>query len=460
MKRSKRICILLSVLIVASIAAFAAVKLDERQEKIKNSDEIILELESDSIRSLSWEYEDTSLAFHRDENWLYDDDEAFPVNEEKIEELLELFQAFGASFIIEEVEDYGQYGLDDPICTIHMTTEDQSYEILLGDYSKMDSKRYVSIGDGNVYLVSTDPTDYFDITLREMIDNDEVPSFNQVTTIRFSGAEEYTITYEEDSSNTYCADDVYFTTREGSSLPLDTSRVKSYLRDIRYLGLSNYVTYNVSEEELQSFGLDTPDLTITVEYSYENEDGEETPETFILYVSRSPEEEESEEDEDDITAYVRVGDSQIVYQISSDDYEDLMAASYNDLRHQEVFTADFDDVTQINITLEENEYIITAEGEDDDRIWLYQEEELEIDDLQDALEDLEADSFTDERPEGKEEISLTIHLNNENFPEVQIKLYRYDGTNCIAVVDGDPVSLVSRSDVVDLIEAVNAIVLN
>ena len=39
-------------------------------------------------------------------------------------------------------------------------------------------------------------------------------------------------------------------------------------------------------------------------------------------------------------------------------------------------------------------------------------------------------------------------------------MYRYDGTNCIAVVDGEPVSLVSRSLVVDLVEAVNSIVLN
>ena len=37
--------------------------------------------------------------------------------------------------------------------------------------------------------------------------------------------------------------------------------------------------------------------------------------------------------------------------------------------------------------------------------------------------------------------------------------YRYDGNKCLAVVDGEPVSLVDRSHVVDLIEAVNAIVL-
>ena len=58
-------------------------------------------------------------------------DAAFPVDEEKIQERLELFRAFGVSFIIEDVEDYGQYGLDKPICTICLSTADETWEILL-----------------------------------------------------------------------------------------------------------------------------------------------------------------------------------------------------------------------------------------------------------------------------------------------------------------------------------------
>ena len=76
------------------------------------------------------------------------------------------------------------------------------------------------------------------------------------------------------------------------------------------------------------------------------------------------------------------------------------------------------------------------------------------------MEALEAESFTSEEPTRKEEISLTLTLGLEGDPTVTIELYRYDGDSCFAVVDGDPVSLVPRSEVVDLIEAVNAIVLN
>ncbi|MDO5151866.1 MAG: DUF4340 domain-containing protein [Eubacteriales bacterium] len=488
MKRYKRLGILVGVLVIACIATFALTRYEEKKEQISNSDEVILEIPTDSVQSLSWEYESESLAFHKEETWLYDEDEAFPVDEEKVNELLEQFEAFGVSFVIEEVEDYSQYGLAEPVCTIHLSTEDTSYEIKLGDFSKMDSKRYVDIGDENVYLVSNDPLDQFDVALSDLIDHDEMPIFDQVTQIRFTGTESYSISYEEESNGSYSADDVYFT-QEGN--PLDTSRVESYLKALSSLDATDYVTYNATEEELQAYGLNAPELTVTVDYTYENEDGESVPDTFALNISRDPEElAAAEEGEDgDISAYVRVGESQIVYRVSSDDRQALMAVSYDDLRHQEVFWADFDDVYQLDITLEGTQHTLTAVTQDGERAWYYgvkaeevsngeseeaeatdetltedteeeQQEALDITGLQSALEALSADSFTSETPTEKEEISLTVYLDNENFPKVQIGLYRYDGTYCLAVVDGESVSLVARSSVMELVEAVQVIVLN
>lgn len=465
MKRSKKLSVLLCILAAACIATFALMQTEERKEQIKNSGELILELPGESVEALSWTYNGETLAFHREETWLYDKDEAFPVSEEKISELLEQFQAFGAAFIIENVEDFGQYGLDDPVCTITLTAAEQTWEIKLGDYSQMDAQRYVSIGDGNVYLAKHDPLDEFDAVLSDMIDHDQIPSFDRVSGIRFSGAESYDITYEEDSAATYSDGDVYFTRRDGKNLPLDPAKVERYLQGISSLNPVDYVSYNVTDEELRSYGLDAPELTVAVDYTAEGEDGGEVLNTFVLHISPDPEaakaagEAEDGEQEADIPAYVRIGESQIVYQISSSNYRKLAAASYDDLRHAEVIWADFSDVTQIDISLEGDSYTLTAERDGDERTWFYREEEFEITGLQSSLEELSASEFTDEQPTQKEEIRLTVHLDNENFPEVQIGLYRYDGTNCLAVIDGESVSLVERADVVDLIESVHAIVL-
>lgn len=90
----------------------------------------------------------------------------------------------------------------------------------------------------------------------------------------------------------------------------------------------------------------------------------------------------------------------------------------------------------------------------------HQDDEIETDDFRYALNALSASGFTEEEPADKEEISLTLQIDSENQPEAEIEIYRYDGNDCLAVVDGEPVALINRSYVVDLIEAVNAIVLN
>lgn len=472
MKRNKKLAVLVVLLVFISLAAFGVNKYEEQKEIIKNSDEIILEIAGDKVKTLSWECDTGSFGFYRDGEgkWLYDEDEAFPVDEERIMELLDLFEEFGVSFIIEEVEDFGQYGLDTPVCTIRMETGEGNYEIQLGNFSAMDSERYVSIGDGKVYLVKKDPLEQFNIEISNLIKHDEIPVSESVTEIRFSGGEPGRIVYEENSANTYLEEDVYFMEQGETVLPLDTFRVKAYLDTVRNLDLKDYVNYNASENDISSYGLDTPELALVIEYIVdEEESGTETTKSFVLNISRDPEERKKEEnnreeaDEDaeekEVTAYARVGESQIIYQLSTEEYESLMDMTYDSLRHQEVFWADFKDVYQLDILLEEKTYTITSDGKDGERNYYYLEEELDIAEIKSGIRGLTAEAFTEEVPDGKEEISLTIYLEKENFQKVIIQLYRYDGEKCIAVVDGKPVAFVARSSVVDLMEVVNGVVL-
>lgn len=474
MKRGKKIGILAGVFCCISLAAFGVSRYEEQKEIIKNSDEIILEVAGEEVNTFFWECGTGSFAFHKDENgtWLYDTDENFPVDEEKIGELLEQFREFGVSFVIEEVEDWEQYGLDSPVCTIRMETEGETYEILLGDYSAMDSERYVSVGDGNAYLVKTDPLEQFEVEIQDMIRHDEIPELNGVKQIQFSGEEAGQIIYEEDSPDTYYEEDVYFMEQEDGKKPLDTSRVEEWLDVIRNLNPKDYVTYNASEEDLAQYGLDTPILSVSVEYTATDDEEEELTENFVLHIGRNPEEQEAEdaetnaedgegESEEEVTAYARVGESDIIYQISSNQYKELMDRDYDSLRHQEMFWGDFSKMYQLDISLEGETYTITSELEEEDRVYYYQEEELEMAGLRSTIGGIKAGSFTDEEvsQSQKEEIGLTIYLDDENFPEVRIQLYRYDGDDCLAVVDGKATAFVERACVVDLIEAVNRIVL-
>ena len=474
MKRYRKVIIMAAVLLVACIATFALTRYEEEQEQIRTSDEIIMQIPSENVLSVSWDYSGGGgLAFNKtDDGWKYQDDEAFPVSEDKVMDILEHFESYGVTFVIENVTDYAQYGLDEPECTLHLATAERSYDIKMGDFSKMDEQRYIDIGDGNVYLVSEDPVDYVDSSLSTMILHDDTPGFEKVVDITFAGSENYTIVRTNESTNTYDPeDDIYFVERDGKIIPLNTPSVRTFLNTITSLDLLTYATYNATAEELKTFGMDEPMLSVTVNYTYTNDDDETVSDTCVIHISENPEERAASDANvaegntaTAVTKYVRIGDSQIVYTMDDTDFAILKAASYDDLRHKTLFWGDFEIVKQIDITLEGEEHSIVSklEGEEDaqELVWYYGDTELDIADVQAALEALSADSFTDELPSKDEEIGITLHLDNENFPTVEIRLYRYDGSLCLAVVDADPVSLVSRSSVMDLVEAVQAIVLN
>ena len=474
MKRYKRVIILATVFVVSCIATFALTRYEEQQEQIRTSDEIIMQISSEKVISLSWEYSGgDGFVFNKTEGgWKYQEDEAFPVSEEKVMDILEHFESYGVTFMIEDVTDYAQYGLDEPECTLHLNTAERSYDIKMGTFSAMDEQRYISIGDGNVYLVGEDPVDYVSSSLSDMILHDDTPGFEKVVDITFAGAENYTIVRTDESTNTYDPEnDIYFVERDGKAVPLDTASVKTFLNTITALDLLTYASYNVTEEELATFGLDEPMLSVTVNYTYTNEDEETVADTCTIHISENPQERTASDEAvaegntaTAVTKYVRIGDSQIVYTVDDTDFAILQAAGFDDLRHTALFWGDFAIVKQIDITLEGEEHSLISklEGEEDAQqpVWYYGDTELDITNIQSALEVLSADSFTSELPSKDEEIGIKLHLDNENLPSVEVKLYRYDGSVCLAVVDGDPVSFVSRSSVVDLVEAVQAIVLN
>ncbi len=503
MKRYKKLGILLCMLVVICVAAFAVSRHEEKKEKIQNSNETILSIDKDDVTALSWEYEDHSYAFHKDGSWVYDSDSDFPVSQDEIDTLLDVFSSFDVAFTIDDVEDYSQYGLDDPTCTIKLTAGDKDYEVKLGDYSKMDEQRYVSIGDGKVYLAANDPFDSYEVEMTDLIQNDEIPDMSDVTGLTFTGSKKYTAELVDDNKLTYDDNDKYFVEQDGEKIALDSDNVKSYIQNITGLQLTDYVTYNASEAQLKEYGLDDPAMTVTVGYKVKSDDdasvdesSDAKEETFTLNISKSYDGKSSDgstdteeaatesgasdsssdvaDDMSNKIAYVRVGDSGIIYQISGTTYSNLMAAGVDDLRHQQLVWADSSIITGMDVTIDGETYSLTSketgdkkssktsssdDTESTDRTWYYNKEEIDISDVTDALAAVKATEFTDTAPDQKEEIGVKLYLDNDNVSEVDLTLYRYDGSSCLAQIDGKTIALVDRSSVVDLTEAVNAIVL-
>ena len=298
--------------------------------------------------------------------------------------------------------------------------------------------------------------------------------------VEFSGAENYAIERDEDGPS-YREDDVYYT----ENGVLDTSAVNSYVSYIASLALGDYYTYDASDEDIAAAGLDDPELAVTIDYPESADEGAEIL-SFTIAFSRGAEDKLTDWDEvleameageesgeagepadEDAVAYLRVGGSAIIYEISCDDFKALMACSYNDLRHTELFPAETEDIASLTVTLDGETHELTtappedAESDEDGESagWYFGGEKIDAADVEAAIASLSVSRFAKDTSSGATEISFTAVLDMEGSPAVSVRLYRIDGESCLASVNGESIGYVPRSQVVDLIEAVNAIVL-
>ena len=459
MKRRKKLWAMAALLGLVLVVTVSAALIGEKVEKIQASGQPILEIPVDSLTALSWDHDGETLSFHKDgEGWHYEGDEEFPVSAYTLESMAAPFERFSAAFRIDEVEDYSQYGLEQPVLTIGITAAEQDYTVRVGAFSQMDDQRYVDIGDGSVYLVYHDPMMEFDVGLRQVIDHESQPYFEGADRITFTGKENYIIEAEPEQGQSYREDDVYFVRQDGIYRPLSTAAVNSYLSTISLLHLTDYKTYTADAEDLGDYGLDAPELTIQVDYT-----PEDTQETFLLHMARDPKAlQEAQQAEDPesvpVPVYARVGDSRIIYEIGQVDYDSLMACGYDDLRHQEIFPASIDDVTAMTVTLEGQQYRIeSAMDEEDDRLFTFGGQEVDGSLILSALRSLNVEEFTQEPPTGRQEIRLDVTIRDTDT--VALEFYRLDGRFCLAKVDGQVIGTLPRSQVVELVEQINTVVL-
>lgn len=440
MKRQKNLLILLAVLAGLCLAILLAAGVQKHIDKIATIDKDIVDLNADSVTKISWTSGGKTLTYEKtDDTWQQSDDAAFPVDQEKLQELLQRFAPLNAGFEISDVQDYSQYGLDAPEVTVTLTTTEGDTVVKFGNFSTMDSKRYVTLGDGTVYLIADDVAGDLSTDRDVYLRADSVPEYDTVTGITAAGEVVFTAQYLPDATPLYTDTYDYYAVDGENYTALSTKKIESFLSDLAALPYSDYATYQASQENLADYGLDTPTVTYTVQYTQDNTDG-----SFALALGKKGD-----------ACYARMNDSEIIFKLTEDAYNSLTATDANALRPDEALALDWDTVKSVTFTVDDVAYTVEHKG----NTFSIDGNEVDFDAVKKAVDGLKITEYNSETTDKKQELAFTVTLDNKEHPELTVTIQQYDGENCLVTLNGVTLGFEARSNAVTLTEAVKAITL-
>ena len=456
MKRKKTL-LLLSVTLAVLCAGIVGVKAANKHiDSIQTIEETVIAVDPEALSEIIWTNENGTVDFVKnDDAWNSTDDADFPVSPETMSDFLAEFEDVRACFIIEDVEDYDQYGLKNPEHTLTLINGEETTVITTGAFSTMDEKRYICVNSGTVYLVESDIAELLEYDRDYFLDNDEIPYFYQVKELKVTGTENMEIVYDEEGKHVYTDNYDYYLKDGDSYKPLSTTKLNSFLALFTSETYVDYDTYKATEEDLSSYGFDEPTLSLYVQGDLYSEytagqiaDSDEptTAEYTIDFVQK---------DEEKI--YMHVQGSKIIYKFDAETYGKLVEASYNTLRPTEVVSIDEDLLIKISADIDGQDYTILVESSDDVTKYMIGEEETDASQLINDIEDLDITEFTDDQDETTLEFKLALTYDEQ---ELLIRFYRVDGDSCLVTFNGEQIGLVDRKDALTVQEDFNTLVLN
>lgn len=477
MKRGKKLIVLMAVLLVLLGGTYVMKQINfegEEPEETESAEaEVIFAATEEEITQIAWTQGEVTLTFTQtEEGWVYPEDENFPVDNDMMGNVLAKLEKLTSTKTIENVADLAEYGLDEPVVKINVTT-DESCEILIGDKSALGGY-YASLGDGNVYLIEEAVKNMFSKELYDLVLEEEIPDMSTVLEI---GAKtemsELSIIYRENAGIAYSDEYLWYWENDDDYLALDNELTESLLETISGISWEECVNYHANAAELGEYGLSTPVLTLNVSYveSTQVDTGKKDDDGKVIYETK----EETKKfvlelgSYSDDSCYAKLKDSNMVYLVEAELVDTLMYTTYDSLRPDDVLLMTWDEVTGIDVSLDGTVHRVireSVEGTDDDGnktvsyIYKLEEKEIEILSVLDMLVAMESTGSKDGIvPERAEEIRFVLHRDNENFPEVELAFYQYDSSSCLVSLNDESRLFVDRADVTDVVEAFTQMIL-
>ena len=152
-----------------------------------------------------------------------------------------------SSKTIEAPDDLAEYGLDETECSISVTAEAET-TIDIGGETSLNGLRYGSIGDGNVYLVSSDLLTNFSCGLYDLVSKEAIPDMSDLVSFTVETASgTLDIEYLEDSGLAYTDRYTWFSLADREYTALDNELTEDLVSLVTGLSWGECVDYDAVE---------------------------------------------------------------------------------------------------------------------------------------------------------------------------------------------------------------------
>ena len=179
MKKQIKQFLVLLVLLIACVAVFVVLFLynkrqQEREEEEKKTISLI-QADSEDITAFSYYYEGDLLEFTKRENkWYYTADETVTLNQDTMGNMVRSLSEMEASEELENPAALSEYGLDEPVNTITVMTEEKAYVVLMGGINGITGQYYIKLDfSDEIYLTDTDYDSKFWVSLEDLTAEEE-----------------------------------------------------------------------------------------------------------------------------------------------------------------------------------------------------------------------------------------------------------------------------------------------
>ncbi len=397
------------------------------------------------ITALSWSWEGRTVNLRWDDaaaRWMNADDADCPVNNAAALALARAAAEAKASMAIENVTEFGQYGLDKPALTVVAATEEDTAAYEVGNMSITGEYYMRRSGESTVYLESGTLA-AFQVGLEDILELDCVPQdIAEVTGLQVaSEAGDYEIRY--------CLEPEpgWYRLEGETAAPLKEDRVRMLTDILREAAFSECVAWNADPAE---YGFTEPLVRSTL--SYADELGRES--SFTLEFG----------DYAGSEVYVRFPGSEMVYLMSASVPDALMYPDWSAMEPATVMTVlDTEDISSIRIgldgqsleilRLEETEELPAEEGEEPvsvtDVIYSANGWVLETGKVEKWLTALAGLTADDTAPAGEGRrtlLTVTLAWKDPEGVPAELELRSYDSAHDLCIIGGDRYLLVPKTE--------------